>query len=224
MEKTSQEIFALLNSTIIDRPGNIVFTLANTSVRINTTDIVGSSIQSWLKQWLDDNNIYYSEPHNTQEFPDFYLSKHNQEEHMLEVKAFHYNATPAFDIANYESYLASVVLKPYRLHADYLIFGYTMDTDGIISIKNIWLKKIWEIAGTSTRYALNTQIKRGVIYNIRPNSKFKKDLQVPFATKEDFLSAVYETQKAYRGEENAKIWKVNLKNAYLNYYHTPLIF
>ncbi len=224
MEKTAQEIFDLLNNTIIDQPGNIVFTMGGTSVTINTTDIVGNSIQSWLKQWLVNNNIYQSEPHNTQEFPDFYLTEENKEDHMLEVKAFNYNATPAFDIANYESYIASVATKPYRLNADYLIFGYTMDANGTITIKKIWLKKIWEIAGTSVRFALNTQVKRDVIYNIRPNSKFKKDLPVPFNTKEEFLTAMYETQKAYRGEENANTWKETLQGAYLNYYHTPLNF
>ena len=224
MEKTAREIFDILNSTIIGQPGNIVFSMGETSVTINTTDIVGNSIQSWLKQWLINNGIYQSEPHNTQEFPDFFLSEENEKDHMLEVKAFNYNATPAFDIANYESYIASVAVKPYRLKADYLIFGYTMDENGTIEIKKIWLKKIWEIAGTSQRYALNTQIKRDVIYNIRPNSKFKKDLAGPFSSKEQFLKAMYETQKAYRGEENANNWKNQLQKAYLEYYHEALVF
>ena len=224
MEKTAQEIFDLLNASIIDQPGNIVFSMGGTSVTITTTDIVGNSIQSWLKQWLINNDIYQTEPHNTQEFPDFFLSEENAKDHMLEVKAFNYDATPAFDIANYESYVASVAVKPYRLKADYLIFGYTMDENGTIKIKKIWLKKIWEIAGTSQRYALNTQVKRDVIYNIRPNSRFKKGLAVPFANQEQFLAAMYETQKAYRGEEKANTWKTQLQKSYLEYYKKELFF
>lgn len=224
MEKTAREIFDILNSTILNKPGNIVFSMGGTSVTITTTDIVGNSIQSWLKQWLINNDIYQSEPHNTQEFPDFFLSAENEKDHMLEVKAFNYNATPAFDIANYESYIASVAVKPYRLNADYLIFGYTMDENGTIAIRKIWLKKIWEIAATSQRYPLNTQVKRDVIYNIRPNSRFKKDLPSPFANKEEFLTAMYETQKLYRGEENANEWKRLLQESYLEYYNEELIF
>ena len=99
-----------------------------------------------------------------------------------------------------------------------------MDESGTIAIRKIWLKKIWEIAATSQCYPLNTQVKRDVIYNIRPNSRFKKDLPSPFANKEDFLTAMYETQKLYRGEENANEWKRLLQESYLEYYNEELIF
>lgn len=221
MEKTAQEIFTQLNATIINKVGKIVFSLGDTTVTMKTTDTVGNSIQSWLQQWFRDNGIYESEPTNTQEFPDFYLSATNPKDHMLEVKAFNYYASPAFDIANYESYVSSVAEKPYRLNADYLIFGYTMD-NGNITIKELWLKKIWEIAGRSQRYPLNTQVKRDVIYNIRPNSSFKKGLPPVFSSKEDFLRAVYGTQKLYRGEDKAIAWLEKLKANYREYYHTTL--
>lgn len=93
----------LLSDEIIDKVGNIVFSLAGTSVIINTTDTVGNSIQNWLGQWMKNKNIYCDEPTNTQEFPDFYLSTDKQKG-LLEVKAFNFNASPAFDIANFESY------------------------------------------------------------------------------------------------------------------------
>ncbi|MDE7164338.1 MAG: NgoBV family restriction endonuclease [Clostridiales bacterium] len=221
MEKTAQEIFTLLKSTVINQVGRIVFSLGDTTVTMKTTDTVGNSLQSWLQQWFLDNDIYESEPTNTQEFPDFYLSESNPKDNMLEVKAFNYNASPAFDIANYESYVSSVAEKPYRLNADYLIFGYTM-ADGDITIKKLWLKKIWEIAGRGKRYPLNTQVKRNVIYNIRPSSSFKNGLPSVFSSKEDFLKAVYETQKMYRGENNANDWLEKLKTNFRNYYHTTL--
>ena len=222
MEKTAKEIFNLLNEEVLNKPGHIVFTLGETSVVINTTDTVGNSLQSWLKQWLVNKGIYESEPINTQEFPDFFLSEKDPKNHMLEVKAFNYNATPAFDIANYESYISSVSQKPYRLNADYLIFGYTMDDDGTINIRKIWLKKIWEIAGKSSNYPLKTQVKRDVIYNIRPNAEFKKDKKGPFANQEEFLSAMYKTQKVYRGDDAANAWKEALIKNYKAYYQKEL--
>lgn len=223
-EVTAKHIYDLLISEVLNVPGKILFLLGSTSVKITTTDIVGNCLQSWLKQWLHNKNIFASEPLNTQEFPDFFLSADNTQDHMLEVKAFNCKATPAFDIANYESYVSSVAERPYRLDADYIIFGYTMDDQGIIKINKIWLKKIWEIAGVSKDYPLKTQVKRGVIYNIRPNSAFKKDKEGPFKSKEEFLLAMYDTQKKYRGQEAADRWKARLINNYQEYYGRNLIF
>jgi len=210
----------LLSDEIIDKVGNIVFSLAGTSVIINTTDTVGNSIQNWLGQWMKNKNIYCDEPPNTQEFPDFYLSTDKQKG-LLEVKAFNFNASPAFDIANFESYCESVANKPYRLDADYLIFGYTMSDTGEIRIKKIWLKKIWEIAGTSGRFALNTQVKRDVIYNIRPrNFKVKED--PTFHNEIEFLNAIYETLIKYRGIDKANEWKNKIETNYKNFYNKTL--
>ena len=204
--------------------GVISFNMAGVSVKMNTTDTVGITLQAWLKQYLTDNNIYFSEPANTQEFPDFFLDNVKPYEHMLEVKAFNYDATPAFDIANFESYCSSVKDKPFRLDADYLIFGYTMSDDGNIYVKKIWLHKIWQIAGTSQRYALKTQIKRDMIYNIRPNTNFKIGTPGPFKCKEDFLKAIYETLVKYKGLAFANEWKSTLSHNFKKYYGYNLPF
>lgn len=212
----------LISAGIEDSTGSIEFVLNGLSVTINTKDIVGNCIQSWLKQWMTSNNIFCSEPESTQIFPDFYLSN-NETESLLEIKAFNYSASPAFDIANFEAYCDSLRTKAYRLDADYLIFGYTMN-EGIIKINKIWLKKIWEISGSSTRYALNTQIKRDVIYNIRPVSNFKYERAPVFTTKEEFLTAVYLTLKKYRGEDAANIWKEEVIQSYYSHTNTLLNF
>lgn len=220
---TAQELFEQLKSArLYEHSGAIVFHLAGVSVKINTTDTVGITLQAWLKQYLLDNNIYFSEPHNTQEFPDFYLDDIAAEKHMLEVKAFNYFATPAFDIANFESYCSSVKIKPYRLDADYIVFGYEMSENGDITIKKLWLRKIWQIAGTSKQYPLKTQVKRGMIYNIRPNSNFKFDNDGPFNSKDDFLKAIYLTLVSYKGQAFADEWKTTLTENYENYYKIPL--
>lgn len=191
---TAQELYTALGNLHLERQiGVISFNLAGVSVKIDTTDTVGITLQAWLKQYLTDNDIYFSEPANTQEFPDFFLDNNEAFKHMLEVKAFNYNATPAFDIANFESYCSSVKEKPYRLDADYLIFGYTMNDSGDITVKKVWLHKIWQIAGTSQRFPLKTQVKRDMIYNIRPNTDFKAGNKGPFRSKDDFLLAIYKT-------------------------------
>lgn len=189
----------------------ITFTLNNINVIIDTTDTVGVTLQSWLKQYFLANNIYFRENSNSQEFPDFYLGNCNNS-NLLEIKAFNYCKTPAFDIANFDSYCDLVIEKPYILDTDYLIFGYNMDINGKITIIDIWLKKIWEIAGKSEKYPLKVQEKRGVIYNIRPNTNFKKYDQTPFNSKEDFIKAIYDTIFIYKDKDIAKEWYDKLHN------------
>ena len=216
---TAAELYnKLLSSGVIGQIGSITFSLNNITVKMNTTDTVGITLQSWLKQYLITNNLYQREPVNTQEFPDFYLGEDNVH-NMLEVKAFIYSRTPAFDIANFESYCASVKEKPYRLDADYLIFGYEMAENGDISIQKIWKHKIWEIAGTSERFALKTQVKRDMIYNIRPNTDFKYGRKGPFKDKEDFLTAIYFTLLEYKGNQYANDWLNILKQNYFKYFN-----
>lgn len=212
----------LLSLNLSSITGNIIFNLAGVSVTIKTTDTVGITLQSWLQQYLTDNNIYFSVLSNSQEFPDFFLDEENPLKNMLEVKAFNFNATPAFDMGNFDAYCSSVKSEPYRLDAYYLIFGYIMSDNGSIKIHKIWLKKIWEIAGSSARFPLKTQCKRGIIYNIRPNSNFKVDKPSPFNRKEDFLKAIYDTLKIYKGVDFANAWLKELMNNYQHHYGKAL--
>lgn len=224
IKMTAHELYNnLLSLNLQSLKGYIKFSLADVDVTINTTDTVGITLQSWLKQYLLDNNIYFSEPTNTQEFPDFFLDDINKNRNILEIKAFNYNASPAFDIANFDSYCLSVSQKPYRLDADYIIFGYLMSSDGSISIPKIWIKKIWEIAGTSTNYKLKTQVKKNVIYNIRPNTQFKSNSPVPFKSKNDFIKAIYETLKKYKSDKFAEDWLIELSKNYNLYYNEKLV-
>lgn len=209
----------LIEKGVFDFTGEIKFRLGETEAIIKTRDTIGNSLQSWLGQWLEDNNIYYSEPDNTQEFPDFYLNPEHKNENMMELKTFNFDASPAFDIANFESYCQSLRTKPYRLDADYLILGYEMDSQtGSISIKNIWLKKIWQIAGKSNNYPLRTQVKRGMIYNIRPIVWYSNSDSCKFNNAEEFVEAIYGTLKLYKGNEFATDWLSNVKTSYLEYY------
>lgn len=211
----------LLNLNLENAIGRINFNMAGINIIINQTDIVGNSLQAWLGEYLKHKNYYFRTPDNTQAFPDFYLSEKNNEG-LLEVKSFNFDATPGFDIANFESYVESVKQQPYKLEANYLIFGYSMSKEGDISVPKIWLKKIWEISGTSTKWPLKVQDKRGMIYNIRPSSNFKRDIASPFKNKIDFLEAIYKTLIKYKNIEYANSWLDELKENYLLYYKEEL--
>ena len=202
--------------------GSIFFSIVGTTVKITHTDIIGSVLQDWVKNYFITKNIYYREPLNSQEFPDFFLSTRN-DEHLLEIKSFNYSRNPAFDIANFSSYCETIALEPYKLFADYLIFGYDFDNNFDIEIKDIWLKKIWEIAGTTAKGMyppLKTQVKRKMIYNIRPNSVFKNSSQADFKDVAEFLKAIYSTLSNYRQiwHQDPDVWKrtvrINLTKKY----------
>lgn len=206
-EKTSYELYVELSELIGEMNGNITFNMGGLSAIIDSSDIVGSSIQSWLESWLKKNDYYYHKPLNSQKFPDFYLSSVAPNDNMLEIKTFRKKNGPAFDIANYEAYLESLIENPHRLFADYLILSYEMDESGHIKIIDIWLKKIWEITGTSKKYPLKVQEKRGVIYNIRPNTDFKDYKDGCFDNADELLIALYETQEIYKNKQVADLWK-----------------
>ena len=182
---------------IIGEKGVINFSLKNLTISVQTKDTVGNLLQEWLKAWFQKEQIDFEENTNSQTFPDFLLDKDDHKKGLLEVKSFDFDRGPGFDLANFDSYCNSLLDNAYRIDSDYLILAYQMN-NGVISIKNVWLKKIWELACPSSTYPLKVQEKKSVIYNIRPSiwyserSKFK-----PFNSKEEFLSALNNTRYQY---------------------------
>ncbi|MEO8236202.1 MAG: NgoBV family restriction endonuclease [Flavobacterium sp.] len=199
MKLTGQELYSKLvnDYKIIGESGVINFSLKDLTISIETKDTVGNLLQEWLKAWMMKENVEFEENTNSQIFPDFYLDKHNQKLGLLEVKSFDWDRGPGFDLANFDSYCNSLLVNSYRLDSDYLIFAYQMN-GSVITIKNVYLKKIWELACPSGTYPLKVQEKKSIIYNIRPSvwyserNKFK-----PFERKEDFLSALNNTRYQY---------------------------
>ncbi|QCZ36994.1 NgoBV family restriction endonuclease [Mycoplasma nasistruthionis] len=167
---------------------------------------------------MKQNDIFYKEPLNTQAFPDFYL-ENSFETSLLEVKTFNSEFLPAFDIANFDSYCSSLKTKPYILYADYLIFGYKMDHSGKIQITNIWLKKIWKIAGKSTTYPLKLQVKRNIVYNIRPIAWYKDKQKNSFISEIEFINALYSTICKYKNSLIANEWKTEFLFNYHNHFN-----
>ncbi|PIN84757.1 MAG: restriction endonuclease [Candidatus Diapherotrites archaeon CG11_big_fil_rev_8_21_14_0_20_37_9] len=210
-ELTAKDIYDILinDEKLIGEKGNILFSLKGISVTIKSKDVIGNIIQDWFAGWLDSKGIYYSLPTNTQKFPDFHLSKGNSQIGLLEIKAFDRNAGPNFDIANFESYCRSLKSNAYRLDADYLIFGYQMDSSFDIEISDIWLKKIWEISGSSEAYPVKIQQKQAIIYNLRPSNWYSngKLRYPPFKSKVEFVLALNDTLNKYpKTKPTSKGW------------------
>jgi len=199
MKVTATELYQKLVDEygIIGETGSIKFTVKDLSVLIKTKDSVGSLLQQWLKTWFIKNSIAFEENTNSQTFPDFLLDKDDHTKGLLELKTFDFDRGPGFDLANFDSYCNSLLTHAYRIDSDYLIFSYQM-TDGEISIKNVWVKKIWELACPSGTYPLKVQEKKNVIYNIRPGIWYSERSRFsPFSSKEGFLSALNNTRYQY---------------------------
>lgn len=199
MKLTGQELYSKLvdDYKIIGESGVINFSLKDLTISIETKDTVGNLLQEWLKAWMMKEKVEFEENTNSQIFPDFYLDKHNQKLGLLEVKSFDWDRGPGFDLANFDSYCNSLLVNSYRLDSDYLIFAYQMK-GSVITIKNVYLKKIWELACPSGTYPLKVQEKKSIIYNIRPSTWYsERNKFKPFASKEDFLSALNNTRYQY---------------------------
>jgi len=201
VKKTAKQIYnLLLNKTnIIGRRGVIKFNLADVSMNVKTKDVIGNIIQSWLGEWMKSEKIDFEEPPNSQEFPDFFLNPDNKKEGLLEVKTFDVERGANFDIANFQAYCRSLLKNSYRLDADYLILGYSMNEEGFVKIEKIRLKKIWEISGESQAYPVKVQQKQGMIYNLRPivwESQSKTAYKC-FQTKQEFVKAIEKTLLKY---------------------------
>ena len=197
MRLTAQEIVdRLLNvDNILDLKGEIKFYLGDVDIIVKQKDVVGNIMQEWLQGWLDKNDIEYAPSENSQMPPDFYLNPDDKTKGLLEVKAFNRNGSPGFDIADFRMYAEEIQEKPYMLDVDYLIFGYDMNESGVVSIKNVWLKKVRQITRRMANYPINLQVKDGVIHKIRPGvwySQKATDYAI-FDCLEDFICAMEET-------------------------------
>lgn len=188
------------NDKILTKKGRITFSLGDIDIIVRQKDVVGNIMQEWIEGWLKKNGIEYALNDNTQMPPDFYLNPENKTEELMEIKAFNYKAGPGFDIADFHMYEQEIAKKPWMLNISYLIFGYEMSEDGVVTIKKIWKKKVWEMSrpmrsGTNkTIWPINLQIKKGTVHKVRPAKWYAKSTKFClFESMEDFLSAMEET-------------------------------
>lgn len=222
LKLTAEQVYdRLLNVDKIKTvEGQIRFYLGNVDIIVRQKDVVGNIIQEWMEGWLRKNNIAFAPNDNTQMPPDIFLDPDDKTVDLLEVKAFNYSASPGFDIADFKAYAREIVLNPYMLHTKYLIFGYNMDNEGIVTIRELWLKNVWEICRSMESWPLNVQYKNGVIHKIRPAKWFGNRSKFPmFASLEHYLSAIEETLFSYPDTHGmSKGWRKKISDSYKDFY------
>ena len=216
MKVTAKQLYSKLvnDYDLVGKTGEINFTLKDLTIAIESRDTVGNLIQDWVVQWMKREKISFEVNPSSQTFPDIFLDVKNRKKGLLEIKTFDFERGAGFDLANFESYCNSLLTNAYRLDSDYLILGYKMEGSKI-TIENVWLKKIWEIAGGSGTYPIKVQEKKQVIYNLRPiNWYSERSTFKPFKSKEEFLMALNETRYQYSKthHDNSHWLKKVLKN------------
>ncbi len=201
----AQAIFqALLAQEILQNEGAIRLRFLGIDLPIQGNNAIGDLMQEWLAVWMRQNSFAVREPRDKQEAPDFFLGDSNHRD-LLEVKFF--TKSPNFDLAYWDAFVREIPNAPHRLLADYLVFEYTMEA-GVLKIKNVWLKKLWELAAPSQDLPLKFQRKEGKLVNLRPatfysaKSKFK-----PFISLDAFLDACEETLNTFKGKAFAMSWR-----------------
>lgn len=227
MRLSAQEVYNKLvyEDKILELQGQIKFFFGDVNIIVKQKDVVGNIIQEWLQGWLDKRGIEYAPSENTQMPPDFFLNKDNRTKDLLEVKAFNRSASPGFDIADFRMYEEEIIEKPYMLDVDYLIFGYDMSDGGVVTIKDLWIKKVWEITRRMDGWAVNLQVKQGVVHKIRPGVWYStKKGNIPmFRCLEDFISAIEETvYQNPKTHDDAATWKKKFVASYEKYYGKKL--
>ena len=228
MKLTADQVYQKLleDFKIYEVQGQIKFYLGDVDIIVKARDVVGNIMQEWLEGWLKKNDIEYSPNENTQMPPDVFLSPDDKTKDLLEVKAFNYEATPGFDIADFNAFQTELIREPYMVHTKYIIFGYVMQDDGFVVIKKMWLKNVWEICRPMENWPLNLQVKKNVVHKIRPGkwyadgerSKFKQ-----FASLEHFISAIDET--VFRNPDTRKFsgeWLSKFTKSYQKHYGVKL--
>ena len=193
-------------------------------------DVVGSMLQTWLESWLKKNRYYFDIQKDTQKRPDIFLKKGNVCEGLLEVKAFY--KSPAFDIQSWNAFLNLMLESPNHIYADYLIFNYDIINNSHFIMKNIFVKKIWELSkpmgkNAKISWPVNVQYKNNEIVNLRPIQT--QDLLTNksyFNSALDFLNAIQKTidiyEKADQSYKNNK-WLNLVKKKYKNINNKDLI-
>lgn len=228
MRLSAQQIYdKLINEDkILELQGQIKFFFGDVDIVVKQKDVVGNIIQEWLQGWLEKRDIEYAPSCNTQMPPDFFLNPDDLTKDLLEVKAFNRDAGPGFDIADFRMYEEEIIDKPYMLNVDYLIFGYNMSDDGYVTIKDLWLKKVWEITRRMDGWAINLQVKQGVVHKIRPGIWYSsRPGNIPmFKSLEHFISAIEETvYQNPKTHNSAASWKRNFLNSYKLHYGIDLV-
>lgn len=206
------ELFQYTKEQLEGKQGNIAINFANHPIVYSGNDIIGNSLQEWLPSWFTYLDVDIKAGEHTQEFPDF-VANFEGKQYDVEVKAWNYNNAPAFDIANFHSFINQTYQSPSKLNAYFIILGYKPANDGFskgFTVEQVYLKRIWEITNKAQKYPIGLQVKRNTPYAIRPCAFHRRD---SFQNREEFIEAIYETFKLFPSPVlnfTAEEWKIKV--------------
>ena len=208
----------IIQQNIIGQIGELTFSYAGFQITVFSKDAIGNSIQDWFGQWLNSQGIVWTTGIHTQSWPDFILSDTSH----LEVKAFDAEASPNFDVANFDGFVRSLWNGDvHRLDTMHLVFSYIANPEtGAISINDYWLKNIWELTGPSGANILSIQKKQGTAVNIRPKNWRNPRVQM-FTSRQEFVSALAQAVIRFRPGEYLD-WYSVVENHYVQQFGRPL--
>lgn len=202
----------------------INFSLQDINFEIKTIDIMGHIIQEWFGEFLKKKRINFSSPQNTQEYPDYILDDNQY----LEVKAYDAQKNAAFDLANFKSYIESLLIHPKRLDSYYITFNYKLGSNGRYLLNDYRISKIWQMTGISahgrTKDLITCQQKQGTVYNLRPYGSFFSKPENTFGNCNFFLKKISDTIDSFSSQlisqesvfEDGQDWLNKLKQKYLD--------
>lgn len=192
--KDLTDLKKLLSQHIRKEQGTITINIANINHVSTSNDIVGNSLQEWLPSWFKSNGLNVIPNKNTQTFPDFIAHFPNQTVDM-DIKCWNFSKSPAFDIANFDSFYATMYDNPDKIMAKYLVIGYLPNSTGF-TIEYVEVKNLWDLMGTTSKSPLKIQIKHDHPYAIRPVS-FYNNPKSSFGDIDSLLKAVVKMRKLY---------------------------
>ena len=218
----------LIKSKIYTSEAKMEFTFLRVK-SLTDTDAVGYVFQAWLRDWFLKKKIYFNQRHDSQKSPDFIIKKKGNSG-WLEIKVYG-DSGASFDIKSWDAYLNLMLKEPYYINADYLIFNYTVNEQKKLIIKNIYLKKIWELCRPMTQrskiaWPVSLQYKNETIHNLRPNQAILENNQVAFfKNKIEFLDAIQKTIDTYKKSQDKHKdgkWLKNVKIKYKEIFNEDL--
>lgn len=193
-----EELYNITKKNLEGKHGTITINFANRSHVYSRNDVIGNCLQEWLPNWFSFLGINIQPGEGSQTFPDF-ITTFEDVAHDVEIKAWNINNAPAFDLANFQSFVDTTYLDPRKLNAYYFILGYKPADDGFsegFTVKKVYLKNLWEITNRSRKYPIGLQVKRGQPYAMRP-CNFYRFGDRSFKDREEFIVAVKDTMEIF---------------------------
>ncbi len=242
--KNANDLYTALNSSVTPKSikGEITVDLASVKCTISGKDAIGHLIQEWFFEWCKRNTFKVIPNSHTQQFPDYYLDFEGNEKGMLEIKNFNYEASPAFDVADFYAFVETITSDIHKLYADYIVFGYSLSSNGELKIPKVWKLKIWEITGVSADNHVTCQIRgkkcqkekdkkladdnidmKGRIQKFRPYNFKDSGNKNKFKSPLEFLNAV-QLLLSHNNHTKADYadWLDKVKKSHIEKYGNPL--